>query len=58
MKIRKLGIWITTTFTMVALLISPLVFAAEKGGKRDPDPDEGRLKPKVTVQVDGLVCPF
>ncbi|MCZ6677306.1 MAG: cation transporter [Candidatus Poribacteria bacterium] len=51
MKTRKLRTWITAAFIMPALLISPVVFAAEKGGKAD-------LKPKVTVAVDGLTCPF
>jgi hypothetical protein len=51
MKTKKFGIWTTGTFMMAALLISPLVFAAEKGGKEE-------LKPKVIVQVDGLTCPF
>ena len=51
MKMRKFGTWITAAFIMAALLISPLVFAAKQEGKAD-------LKPKVTVRVDGLTCPF
>ena len=51
MKIRKLEMWITAAFITVALLISPLASATEKTEKAD-------LKPKVTVQVDGLACPF
>ena len=58
MKTRKLGTWITAAFIMAALLIAPVVFAAKEGGKRDPYPDKGGLKPKVTVAVDGLTCPF
>ncbi len=51
MKTRKLGTWITAAFIMAALLFSPVVFAAKPEGKAD-------LKPKVTVRVDGLTCPF
>ena len=51
MKMRKLGTWITAAFIMAALLFSPFVFAAKQEGKAD-------LKPKVTVRVDGLTCPF
>jgi len=36
---------------MAALLILPLISVAEKAEKED-------LKPKVTVRVDGLTCPF
>ena len=50
MKTRKLGPWITVAFIMAALF-APVVFAAKEGGKAD-------LKPKVTVAVDGLTCPF
>ncbi len=51
MKTRTPGIWMTATLIMAALLISPAVFAAEKIEKKD-------LKPKVTIRVDGLTCPF
>jgi len=47
MKTRKLGTRITAAFITAALLISSLVFAAEKGKKED-------LKPRVIVFVDGL----
>ena len=51
MKARSLRIWITAAFVTAALLISPLGFAAEQGEKED-------LRPRITVQVDGLTCPF
>ncbi|MBI1922609.1 heavy-metal-associated domain-containing protein [Candidatus Poribacteria bacterium] len=51
MKTRELRTWITATFVMAALLILPLISVAEKAEKED-------LKPKVTVRVDGLTCPF
>ncbi len=51
MKIGTFVTWMTAVLIMAALLISPVVFAAEKVEKKD-------LKPKVTIRVDGLTCPF
>ena len=51
MKIQNHGIWLATAVILAALLISPAFLAAQTAGK-----DE--FKPKVTVQVDGLTCPF
>ncbi|MCH7510509.1 MAG: heavy-metal-associated domain-containing protein [Proteobacteria bacterium] len=51
MKHQNHGTWLATAVILAALLISPSFLAAQTAGKNE-------LKPKVTVQVDGLTCPF
>ena len=51
MKIQNHGTWLATVVILAALLISPSFLAAQTAGKNE-------LKPKVTVRVDGLTCPF
>lgn len=51
MKTRIFVTWMTAVLIMTALLISPVVLAAEKIEKKD-------FTPKVTIRVDGLTCPF
>ena len=51
MKTRTFATWMTAVLIMAALLISPVVLAAEKVEKKD-------VTPKVTIRVDGLTCPF
>ena len=51
MKPQNHGTWLATVVILAALLISPSFLAAQTAGKNE-------LKPKVTVQVDGLTCPF
>ena len=51
MKTNNVGLRISALISLVTLFISPLLFAGEPAGKDD-------LKPRVTVQVDGLTCPF
>ena len=51
MKTKKYGTWRSAMVILAALMISPSFLAAQTAGK-----DE--LKPKVTVRVDGLTCPF
>ena len=51
MKPQNHGTWLATAVILAALLISPSFLAAQTAGKNE-------LKPKVTVRVDGLTCPF
>ena len=51
MKAKTPETWITPALLVAALLISPMVLAAQVAG-------EGVLQPKVIVEVDGLACPF
>jgi len=51
MKTNNIGLRISALIILVTLFISPFLFAGEPAGKDD-------LKPRVTVQVDGLTCPF
>ncbi len=51
MKAKTAETWITPALLVIALLISPMVLAAQAEGKDD-------VQPKVTVEVDGLACPF
>ena len=51
MKHQNHGTWLATAVILAALLISPSFLAAQTAGKNE-------LKPKVTVRVDGLTCPF
>ena len=51
MKHQNHGTWLATAVILAALLISPSFLAAQTAGTNE-------LKPKVTVQVDGLTCPF
>ena len=51
MKAKTAEPWITPALLVAALLISPVVLAAQAAG-------EDILQPKVTVEVDGLACPF
>lgn len=63
MKTKNLRTWMTTafsTFITAALLISPVVFAAEKGENREKRErsEKEDLKSKVIINVEGLTCPF
>ena len=51
MKPQNQRTWLATVVILAALLISPSFLAAQTAGKNE-------LKPKVTVRVDGLTCPF
>lgn len=51
MKTQNPGTWLSTMVILAALLISHSFLAAQTAGKNES-------KPKVTVQVDGLTCPF
>ena len=51
MKAKTAETWITPTLLVAALLISPMALAAQMAGEDVP-------QPKVTVEVDGLACPF
>ena len=51
MKAKKPEAWITPALLVAALSISPMVLAAQAVVKDD-------VQPKVTVEVDGLACPF
>ena len=51
MKPQNHGTWLATAVILAALLISSSFLAAQTAGKNE-------LKPKVTVRVDGLTCPF
>ena len=51
MKTQNPGTWLSTVVILTALLISHTFLAAQTAGKHE-------LKPKVTVEVDGLTCPF
>ena len=51
MKAKTAETWIAPALLVVAMSISPMVLAAQVAG-------EDVLQPKVTVEVDGLACPF
>ncbi len=51
MKSKTAETWITPALLVAAMLISPMVLAAQVGR-------EEVLQPKVIVEVDGLACPF
>ena len=51
MKIKNLRTNLTATVILGAVLLSPIIVAAQTAGKTG-------MNPKMTVQVDGLTCPF